>query len=190
MIRPLYLFLITTVGALLNSSASEAVSLFDGKTLQGWTQYGGQHEYRVQDGMIIGKVVGGEASSYLSTDQQFGDFELIFEFKYLLGDVNTGCQIRSLVRQEDGEKNYMKKGSLYGPQVEINLRANNDSGNLYGQGLGTDYLKPKKKTKALRRDDWNVFRVVAKGPRIQTWINDEAVADIVNEGVYQKTPAG
>jgi hypothetical protein len=32
--------------------------------------------------------------------------------------------------------------------------------------------------------------VVAKGPRIQTWINGEAVSDIVNEDVYRTNPRG
>ena len=34
------------------------------------------------------------------------------------------------------------------------------------------------------------MRVVAKGPRIQTWINGEAVADIVNEEVYKTNSKG
>ena len=172
-------------------SAAEVVELFDGKTLDGWTRYGGEHEYSVRDGMIIGKVVEGETSSYLCTGRHFGDFELTFEVRYLVGGVNSGCQLRSLIRQEDGEKNFTKKGAIYGPQVEINLRTNNDSGNIYGQGLGTDYLKPKKKSiTSFRPTEWNRIRVVAKGPRIQTWINGEAVADIVNEDVYRTNPRG
>jgi len=186
-------YLALTVVAIANTHlhAAEPVSLFDGKTLEGWTRYGGKHEYSVRDGMIVGKVVEGEGSSYLCTDRQFGDFELLFEVKYLVGSVNSGCQIRSLIRKEDGEKNFMKKGAIYGPQVEINLRKGNDSGNIYGQGLGTDFLKPKKKNiKSFRPADWNTVRVVAKGPRIQTWINGEAVADVVNEDVYKTNPRG
>jgi hypothetical protein len=172
-------------------SAGEWVELFDGRTLNGWTRYGGKHEYRVEDGLIVGKVVDGEGSSYLCTDKRFSDFELTFEVKYLVGAVNSGCQIRSLIRKDDGEKSFMKKGTIYGPQVEINLRTNNDSGNIYGQGLGTDFLKPKKKNiKSFRPADWNTVRVVAKGPRIQTRINGEAVADIVNEGVYKTNARG
>jgi len=186
------LIVITTLVALsgLCLHAEESVDLFDGNTLSGWTRYGGAHEYRVEDGAIIGKVVAGEGSAYLCTDQQFGDFELTFEVKYLAGDVNSGCQIRSLIRKENGEKNFMKKGMIYGPQVEINLRTNNDSGNIYGQGLGTDFLKPKKRAQVFRSADWNTIKVVAKGPRIQTWINGEPVAAIVNEAVSQTNPKG
>lgn len=99
------------VFAVIGLHAAEPVSLFDGKTHEGWTRYGGNHDYRVEDGVIIGKLVAGEASSYLCTDKQFGDFELLFEVKYLVRSVNSGCQIRSLIRQEDGEKNFMKKGA-------------------------------------------------------------------------------
>ena len=103
--------LLLMVFAVIGLHAAEPVSLFDGKTHEGWTRYGGNHDYRVEDGVIIGKLVAGEASSYLCTDKQFGDFELLFEVKYLVGSVNSGCQIRSLIRQEDGEKNFMKKGA-------------------------------------------------------------------------------
>lgn len=186
-----YLTLTVMVLAGSHLHAAGRTDLFDGKTLVGWIRYGGEHEYTVRDGLIIGKVVEGETSSYLCTDRHFGDFELTFEVKYLVGGVNSGCQLRSLIREEDGEKKFMKKGAIYGPQVEINLRTNNDSGNIYGQGLGTDYLKPKKKSiKSFRPTEWNCIRVVANGPRIQTWINGEAVADIVNEEVYRMNPKG
>ena len=186
-----YLALTIAVSASTYLHAAEPIDLFDGKTLDGWTRYGGEQEYSVRDGLIIGRVVKGEASSYLCTDRNFGDFELTFEVKYLVGDVNSGCQIRSLIRREDGEKNFMKKGSIYGPQIEINRRENNNSGNIYGQGLGTDYLKPQKRNvKSFRPAEWNRIRVVARGPRIQTWINDEPVVDIVNEEVYQTNPRG
>ena len=107
-------FLALTTCFLLASSlsAAEVVELFDGKTLDGWTRYGGEHEYSVRDGLIIGKVVEGEASSYLCTDREFGDFELTFEVKYLVGGVNSGCQLRSRIRKEDSEKNFMKKGTI------------------------------------------------------------------------------
>ena len=39
-------------------------------------------------------------------------------------------------------------------------------------------------------DGWNKLRIVARGPRIQTWVNGQAVEDIVNDAVYKTHPRG
>ena len=37
---------------------------------------------------------------------------------------------------------------------------------------------------------WNKYRIVAKGPRIQTWINGEPISDVVDEDFYESHPKG
>jgi len=37
---------------------------------------------------------------------------------------------------------------------------------------------------------WNTLRIVARGPRIQTWVNGHLVEDLINEAVYQSHPKG
>jgi quinoprotein glucose dehydrogenase len=39
-------------------------------------------------------------------------------------------------------------------------------------------------------DGWNHVRIVARGPRIQTWVNGQPVEDRVNEAVYTTHPSG
>jgi hypothetical protein len=50
-----------------------------------------------------------------------------------------------------------------------------------------DRLKPHKH---FRDGEWNHYRVVAKGPRIQTWINGTPIEDITEEAIYQTHPTG
>ena len=173
--------------------AADPVKLFDGKTLSGWERQGGIAEFRVEDGMIIGKTVEKAGNTFLCTKKHYANFELTFETKFIGKPVNSGCVIRALIREEDGEKRYMKKGSVYGPQVEIEASGpkGSESGNIYGQGLGTDFLKPKKgRVKAIKDAEWNQIRILAEGPRIRTWINGEAIADIVNEEIYKDHSSG
>jgi hypothetical protein len=42
----------------------------------------------------------------------------------------------------------------------------------------------------MKNGEWNKFRVVAVGARIQTWINGHPVADLTHNGVYQTHPSG
>ena len=41
-----------------------------------------------------------------------------------------------------------------------------------------------------RDSDWNHVRLVARGPRMQTWVNGQPVEDLVNEAVYGTHPEG
>ena len=65
---------------------------------------------------------------------------------------------------------------------------------LYGEALNTNWLTSQQKIDASHRhfidDGWNTMRVVAKGPRIQTWVNGHAVEDYTNEELYKSFRKG
>lgn len=42
----------------------------------------------------------------------------------------------------------------------------------------------------MENGQWNTLRVLAVGPRIQTWINSKQVADVTDDAVYAKYPSG
>jgi len=154
------------------------VSLFDGKTLEGWTQRNGTATYRVEEGTIVGKTAEGSPNSFLCTDEQYSDFELRFEVK-VDDALNSGVQIRSLTK---GGK---PMGRVHGPQVEI--ATNGTAGYIYGEALGTGWLsRAKGKSgpaphKHFKNGEWNEYRVKAVGKHIETWVNGHPVADLVDE---------
>ena len=71
------------------------VNLFDGETLNGWTQKNGTATYEVVDGTIVGTTVKGSPNSFLCSDRFYGDFELEFDVKLFDDGLNSGVQIRS-----------------------------------------------------------------------------------------------
>lgn len=163
--------------------ADEWTALFDGKTLDGWTQRNGTAAYRVEDGAIVGKTAQGSPNSFLCTDKEYGDFELEFEVK-VHDKLNSGVQIRSQT------KGGTKTGRVNGPQVEIEASGEKgaNSGYIYGEATGRGWLTPEKELKPhkyLKDGQWNRFRVVAKGPRIQTWINGHPITDLTDEPIYK-----
>lgn len=147
------------------------VSLFDGKTLKGWTQRNGTASYRVEDGAVVGKTAEGSPNSFLCTDNDYEDFELTFEVNVDPG-LNSGVQIRSQTRKDGGR--------VYGPQVEIES-APGEGGYIYGEATGRGWITKEQPIKnAYVNGQFNLYRVRAIGDRIQTWIGDTAVADIVD----------
>ena len=150
------------------------VSLFDGKTLDGWIQRNGLATYRVQDGAIVGRTAKNSPNSFLCTEEAYCDFELQFDVKVEKG-LNSGVQIRSR-----SSKDY-NNDRVHGPQVEIET-APGESGYIYGEATGRGWLSQNRDVKdAYKNDQWNHYRVRAVGPRIQTWINGHPVADLTDE---------
>ncbi len=170
---------ILTLALVLSASTARGkddgfVPLFDGKSLDGWTQRNGKATYRVEDGAIVGRTVKKSPNSFLCTKKAYCDFELLFEVKVDPG-LNSGVQIRSR-----SSKDY-NDGRVHGPQVEIET-APGESGYIYGEATGRGWLSPNQNTKdAYKNDGWNQFRVLAVGPRIQTWINGVAVEDLTDK---------
>lgn len=163
-------------------------SLFDGKSLDGWEQKNGTATYRVEDGTILGKTNEGSPNSFLCSKEEFGDFELEFEVK-CDKELNSGVQIRS---QTVGGTN---DGRVNGPQVEIEASDNPapEAGYIYGEATKFGWLvkdEDRKFHKHIKDGEWNKYRVVAKGPRIQTWINGQPVADLTHEEIYKTHPKG
>lgn len=181
------------------------VSLFDGESLDGWAIVGlGKATYEVKDNSIYGKTVEGSGNTFLGSAKEYGDFELEFEVK-VHDKLNSGVQIRSREKtKEDLAEEEKRTGKaargrnglkrFHGPQVEIESSPG-QSGYIYGEATGRGWLSPEPQDAShshnyMKNGEWNKFRVVAKGPRIQTWINGQHVADLTHEEVYKTHPRG
>lgn len=174
------LFLTAMVATL--AAKEEFKSLFDGKSLCGWTQRNGTATYRVESGTIVGKTNEGSPNSFLCSDKLYGNFELVFEVK-VDDKLNSGVQIRS---QTKGGP----QGRVNGPQVEIEACC--ESGYIYGEAAG-GWMTPKDKLKPhkhFKPGKWNSYRVLAEGPRIQTWVNGSQISDLTHEEKFKSHPKG
>jgi len=185
-------FIILSIALLsFSTSGDDWKSLFNGKNLKGWEQKNGTATYRVENAAIIGKTAKGSPNSFLCTKKEYGDFELEFEVKLIDDDLNSGVQIRSNTREPEGDEKY---GRVNGPQVEIEATWENgaEAGYIYGEAAG-GWMTPKDKLiphKVFKNGEWNKYRVLAVGPRIQVWINGEQISDLVDEEKYKSHPEG
>ena len=86
------LCLVVIVATMCTMGCSTA--LFNGKSLDGWVQRGGNGVYFVEDGIIVGESRPNQPNSFLCTVEDYADFELDLDFKVDDG-MNSGIQIRS-----------------------------------------------------------------------------------------------
>ncbi len=160
-------------------------SLFDGKTLDGWTRLNGTATYRVENGAITGTTQQGSPNSFLCTDRTYSDFELRFEVK---DDprLNSGVQIRSHCKAKNNRVN--------GPQVEIEASGTKggDAGYVYGEACGGWMMTAAQRPQhhLFRDDGWNSYRVLAIGPCFKVWVNGVMVTDIRDEKKLESHPSG
>lgn len=162
---PSFLFL-----AFLSSAALHAgpVSLFDGKTLDGWDF--DPTMWRVEGGVITGgstteKI---KKNDFISTKKSFHNFELKLKIKCSgdpkTGMINSGIQIRSV----------REGAAMSGYQVDCGAGW---FGKIYDEHRRNKpiWVPTSEQQAALDKAvdvfGWNEYRIRAEGPRIQTWIN-------------------
>jgi len=156
--------------------ASGFVSLFDGHSIDGWVQRGGEAVYSVEDGAIVGRTVLDTPNSFLCTPRDYGDFVLRFEVK-VDPELNSGVQIRSHSSPE------YQDGRVHGYQVEIDPTDRGYSGGVYDEARRGWLQNPEgneEAMKAFEAGEWNAYEIEAVGDRIKTWVNGVPVTDLVD----------
>jgi HEAT repeat protein len=151
-------------GVRLKKEEAQFTSVFDGKTLNGWTQPG--KVYRVEEGAIVGgsleKAIGG-GNDYIALDGEHGDFELRLEARIKgPGSPNGGIYLRS--SRTAGVGYQADLGSAYYGCLYDEVRRNRMLA----------YANPKQE---IETGQWIGYRIRCEGPRIRIWINGTQTVD-------------
>ncbi len=149
------------------------VSLFDGKTLQGWE--GNLKVFRVVDGAIVGGSLEKPLAhnEFLCTTRQYGDFELRLKFKILGKGANAGVQVRTKRKPDHHE--------VIGYQADL---ADGYWGCLYDESRRGKLTQPPSADEVarfLKRDQWNEYVIRCEKDHVQLWINGRKTADFTEK---------
>jgi len=177
----LALILLSVVGcSSLQARDDGWVDLFDGKTLNGWTNPYTHGEAKVVEGEI--HLVANK-KYFLCTDKTYSDFIFEAEVKMPEGKSNSGFLFRC----------HVEPNKAYGYQAEVDTAERAWSGGLYDEGRRR-WLHPKKpndspsgdafraKTKgSFKRHDWNKYKIHAEGTRLRIWVNGILCTDYTDD---------
>jgi hypothetical protein len=163
------------------------VALFNGKDLEGWFGHGtkdprmlfemdeaalAKHwestmddikaHWSVKDGVLINDGHG----LYLTTKKNYGDFELLVEYK-TVPKADSGIYLRGVPQVQ-----------IWDPTEKSNFRrgADKGSGGLWNNSPGAAGKDPLKKMDR-PFGEWNEFRILMVGERVTVWLNGEKVVD-------------
>jgi hypothetical protein len=150
------------------------VSLFDGKTLDGWE--GKKEFFRVENGAIVAGFLDKKVphNEFLVSKKAYGDFELRFEAKLVGQGNNAGVQFRS--------ERIPNHNEMIGYQCDIGSWSKGTIwGFLYDESRRRKMLAqaPQEKVNSWvkPRGEWNKLVVHAKGPVIKIWLNGKQTVD-------------
>ena len=169
------------------------VPLFDGKSLAGWE--GKPEFWRVEDGVLVGETTAEKPTKgntfLIWRAGQVDDFELELEYR-ITEKGNSGIQYRSQDfgdfvvggYQGDFEGGKTYSGIVYeergrgilcqrGQRVTIAADGKKTPGEPIGE---TGKLQ-----EAIKPGEWNAYRIVAQGPRLQHFINGQLMSETVDE---------
>jgi len=153
-----------------DAKAGEWRPLFDGKTTAGWRGYKSPDVpagWAVQDGVLIkdGKTRSGD----LVTKDQYGDFELEFDWKLAPGG-NAGVLYRGT---EEYDHIYWSA-----PEYQLLDDAAHADGKNRLTSAGSAYaLYPPPAGVVKPAGEWNSSRIVARGPHVEHWLNGKKVVE-------------
>jgi hypothetical protein len=171
---PLLTALVSPGSLIDQPPAATSVSIFDGKSFQGWE--GNLKIFRIEEDAIVGgslkyKIVRNE---FLCTTSRFGYFELGLMVKLVGGDAaNAGVQFRT--------RRIPNKHEVAGYQADMGTGW---WGALYDESRRNKVLTGPDQAKmrgVVKTGEWNDYVIRAEGKRIQLWINGAQTVDYTEE---------
>jgi len=127
-----------------------------------WTEDAKKH-WKVENGELVNDGQG----AYLTTDRDFGDIELLVEYK-TVAKADSGIYLRATPQIQIWD--YTKEGGKW------TLGADKGSGGLWNNTAGTPGRDP-----LVLADrpfgQWNSFRILMVGERVTVYLNEKLVVD-------------
>lgn len=195
----LLLFLVAAIAATAAAAEPGFVALFNGRDLTGWD--GSPGWWRVEEGAITAESTPEKPCTqhnYLIwRGGELADFELRFEYRIIGG--NSGVQFRSRELpdwdmrgyQADLEDGEQWTGALFEhARGGIALRGEKVLVTPDGARRVERFADPAALQQQIHPRDWNDYRIVARGPEMQLFINGVKTADVVDRQTGQAAARG
>jgi len=159
---------VMTEVALLTGADAAPVSLFDGKTFDGWVG-DTNRTWHIEEGVLVGGSLKANVprNEFLCTTRSYTNFVLRLKFKLTgkSGFINAGVQLRSQHATNPPNEMVGYQADLGDPEWW---------GCLYDESRRNKVLAKSSMTevnRVLQRNDWNQYEIRCEGKRIRLAIN-------------------
>jgi hypothetical protein len=174
------------LGACKSAPGSNAIDLFDGKSLQGWEHYLVDPKIKmtdvwsVKDGLLVCK---GEPFGYIATKKEYTNFQLVVEWRWAPGTKpgNSGVLMRltgkhqHLPKCAEAQLKHGDAGDIYGfHDFKVKgdaARFKTAKGDAIGNLLGVSKIKDNEN----KPGEWNKYEITLDKGDLKLIINGEKV---------------
>ncbi|MFG0260924.1 MAG: DUF1080 domain-containing protein, partial [Novipirellula sp. JB048] len=181
------LAIVATTAARADAPPEGYRAIFDGKSLQGWharphfnpttlaNMPAAEREAKLAEWMADakkhwtvenGELVNDGHGAYLTTNDDYRDFELLLEYK-TVPRADSGVYLKASPQVQIWD---------YTEEAKFKLGANLGSGGLWNNSPGAPGKDPAKLADK-PFGEWNAFKIRQIGARTSVWLNDELVVD-------------
>lgn len=176
-------------------------TIFDGKSLDGWD--GDPKFWRIEDGTLTGQTTADnptKGNTFLVWRKgHVDDFELLVKFRIVGG--NSGIQYRSKEvapwviagYQADIDSTGRFAGILYEEKARGILAHRGKRVVIDAEGKKKDVdttASEKEILVAIKKEDWNEYRIVAKGNHLIQQLNGKTTVDVTDDQTDKASPSG
>lgn len=178
--RTLISLFVLTLVATSSTGADESgwISLFDGKSLEGWKESGAKGSFTAKDGMLVakGRPMGHLFYTGKVEGASFKDFELKLDVKSTPGS-NSGIYFHTRY-QPDGWPSA-------GFECQVNATHTDwrKSGGLYA-------VKDVKDVAPHKDNEWFAYHITVKGEKVVVKINGKTTVEWTQPEEFKKRPDG
>ncbi|BDS06605.1 hypothetical protein NT6N_16450 [Oceaniferula spumae] len=171
------------VGTIVSTQAQKIESLFDGKSLNGWS--GNEAVWRVEGGAITASIDAGKKLSqneFIFWKEEMHDFDLTLQYRITGGPTaNSGIQFRSQRNSNGHAAGYQADidagktwlGRIYDEHGRALILERGTLTKISPQGKrhAIPFADPNSLEKHAKKDDWNTYRIFCRGNRTEIYIN-------------------
>jgi len=155
-----------------DEAQSDLDSIFNGKDFTGWKVPEPNLWWKIQDGVLIGENDEKMKGHSLFTEKEYTDLVVEAEVRFS-GEIDSGIFIRKGWQCQIGVSRKLKKDmtcSVYARGKYDNVAQDVD--------------------KLLKKDDWNLIRIEAKGDHFKIFLNGQKVLEMTDNGFPGPAPIG
>ena len=163
------------------AAGTNLAPIFNGTSFAGWKVPAPNHNWRIEDGVVVGETAEDMKGSYLWTEKDYGDFVLELDVRCTGEEIDTGVNLRKPNFQ-------LQMGVSRSLQQDMTGSWMTD-----GKGDPTRYPesgRAKEWRKYFKPGAWNTFRIEARGTTFTAWINGHQVSQYTNPRYAEAGPIG
>lgn len=177
MIKYILPALFLSIFTLQGNNSNLSNTIFNGENLNGWKVPQGNEKagwYHAINNVLEIRSGPKKKGSVLWTEKEYANFEMVLEFRFIGGTIDSGIHLRNSDQIQIGISGSLKRDMTCSPYIP-------------GKGYP---VEAKNIQKLLKLKGWNQMKIRAVGPKYTVWLQGQEVMNYESGSAKKVGPIG